>query len=357
METKRVNELDLLRFFAAMTVVLFHYSFRGYAADAMSVMPYPLLAPFAKYGYLGVELFFIISGFVILMTASNGSLRSFVVSRFVRLYPAFWAACTMTFVVTLAIGGVRYSATIEQYLVNMTMLSGFVDVPPIDGVYWTLFVELRFYALIALLLIIGKIQHAQLIILLWLIGSIFLNIHPMYGLNILLIVDYSAYFIAGAAYYLIWSAGASFTRVGIIMVCWGFALFQSIGNLRFFEKTYNTNMSDYVVASIVSVFFFVMFLISLKWTGRVARYRWVLAGSLTYPLYLLHENIGFMVFNLAYPVVNSHVLLLSTLFVVLLIAYAVHILIEKRYAGKIKCAVNHVIDTTSRLIFAKSNGH
>ncbi|MDD5250387.1 MAG: hypothetical protein PHY45_15495, partial [Rhodocyclaceae bacterium] len=54
----RVNEIDLLRFVAALSVVFFHYSFRGYAADAMSVMPYPLLAPFSKYGYLGVELFF-----------------------------------------------------------------------------------------------------------------------------------------------------------------------------------------------------------------------------------------------------------------------------------------------------------
>ena len=97
MKNTRVNEIDLLRFFAALAVVFFHYSFRGYAADAMSIMPYPLLASLSKYGYLGVELFFMISGFVILMTAANGSLRSFAISRIVRLYPAFWACCTVTF--------------------------------------------------------------------------------------------------------------------------------------------------------------------------------------------------------------------------------------------------------------------
>ena len=75
MQTRRVNEIDLLRFVAALAVVFFHYAFRGYAADDRSIMPYPLLAPIAKYGYLGVELFFLISGFVILMTASRGSLR------------------------------------------------------------------------------------------------------------------------------------------------------------------------------------------------------------------------------------------------------------------------------------------
>jgi peptidoglycan/LPS O-acetylase OafA/YrhL len=57
MSKTRVNEIDLLRFFAALLVVLFHYSFRGVSADGMSKVSYPLLAPISKYGYLGVELF------------------------------------------------------------------------------------------------------------------------------------------------------------------------------------------------------------------------------------------------------------------------------------------------------------
>ena len=88
---RRINEIDFLRFVAALSVVLFHYSFRGHAADDLSVMPYPVLETVARYGYLGVDLFFLISGFVILMTASSGSLKDFVISRAVRLYPAFWA--------------------------------------------------------------------------------------------------------------------------------------------------------------------------------------------------------------------------------------------------------------------------
>ena len=90
----RLYELDLLRFIAAFAVLLFHYSFRGYAKDHYTVMPYLSIAPVTKYGYLGVSLFFLISGFVILMTASSGSTRHFVISRLVRLYPAFWVSCT-----------------------------------------------------------------------------------------------------------------------------------------------------------------------------------------------------------------------------------------------------------------------
>jgi len=350
MTSTRVNEIDLLRFFAALTVVFFHYSFRGYAADDMSVMPYPLLAPVSKYGYLGVELFFMISGFVILMTAASGSLRGFVVSRFVRLYPAFWACCTITFAMIAAFGDSRYSVSVSQYLINMTMLSDFVGVSPVDGAYWSLFVEMRFYALVAVVLVIGRIHQAQLFLIAWLIASIFLEILPLGKLRYLLIVDYSAYFIAGATFFLIWSQGVSLIRVGIIFLSWGLALIQSLNGLPGFEKHYNTSMSSYVVAGLITTFFLAMFLVSLKRTGFVGRNRWLLAGALTYPLYLLHQNIGFVVFNVAYPTVNPHLLLWGTFVVVLGTAYAVHIFVEKRLSLPIKNFINNLLDSAQRLI-------
>ncbi len=344
MKGTRINELDLLRLFAALAVVLFHYSFRGYAADAMSIMSYPLLASASKYGYLGVELFFMISGFVILMTAANGSLRGFVISRIVRLYPAFWACCTITFLATIAIGKPRYSASIGQYLFNMTMLSGFLGIPSIDGAYWSLFVELRFYALIAIILVIGRIHQAQAFIFLWLVVSVALEIQPIGKLRYLLITDYSAFFIAGATYFLIWSKGLSQTRVAIVTISWWLAMFQSIKGLRGFEAHYSTKMNGYIVAGIITTFFLVMMLASLRRTGLVGRSRWLLAGVLTYPLYLLHQNIGFMVFNIAYPTVNTHFLFWSTIVAVLVSAYAVHLFVERRLSLQMRVGLNNIAD-------------
>lgn len=345
----RVNEIDLLRFIAALFVVFFHYTFRGGAIDSKSIMPYPLLAPVAKYGYLGVELFFIISGFVILMTAAKGSLRMFFVSRIVRLYPAFWACCTITFLMTIAIGGSRYSASFSQYLINMTMLNGFVGVPSIDGAYWSLFVEMRFYALVAAVLAIGKIHKAQSILFLWLAFSIALEVFPVGKLRYLLIVDYSAYFIAGAIYFLIWSYGISIVRTGMIFSSWSLALFQTINNLPKFEKNYNTTMSSLVSAGIITSFFLIMLLISLKKTGLFGRRSWALAGSITYPLYLLHQNIGFMIFNLAYPAINPHLLLYTTLLSISGLAYAVNSFMEKKYSLPLKNNINKIIDSIKRL--------
>jgi peptidoglycan/LPS O-acetylase OafA/YrhL len=340
--TNRVNELDLLRFLGALAVVFFHYSFRGYAADAMSVMPYPLLASWAKYGYFGVELFFLISGFVILMTASGRSFRYFAISRLVRLYPAFWVCCTITFAMTILIGAPRYSASFGQYLVNMTMLSGFVGVPLIDNAYWTLFVEMVFYAVVGGALLLGKIHQFQSILIAWLLAEIALEVLPIGQHPVRVLADYSVFFIAGAGYFLIWSKGLSFARVTIVATAWGLAMLQAFDRLLVFEDRYKTSASAVVVFGLLTTFFVVMLLVSLRRTGTLGRYRWPLAGALTYPLYLLHENVGFMIFNALYPAINPHILFWGTIAVVMGAAFAVHVFIERPFAAPMKLALEHI---------------
>ena len=309
----------------------------------MTVMPYPLLAPVAKYGYLGVHLFFIISGFVILMTAANGSLRSFLISRLVRLYPAFWACCTITALFIVAIGAPRFNVSLAKYLINMTMLNEYFGVPSVDGAYWSLFVEMRFYALVCVVLLMRKIHQAQFILTLWLIASVALQMMPSYRLSQLLITSYSAFFIAGATFYLIWSEGFSIPKFGIVILSWGLAVFRSVNDLQDFEKHFNTGMSGFIVAGIITLFFMAMLLVSLKGTGIFGQTRWIIAGSLTYPLYLLHQNIGFILFNIAYPAINVHVIFWGTLFLMIGAAYVVHNFIEKRLSSPMINTIDNLL--------------
>lgn len=90
MTKDRVNEIDLLRFIAAIAVLFFHYSFRGACLRRSVHHALPLDYSSCKVWISGgVQLFFMISGFVIFMTASNANLKSFATSRIVRLYPTF----------------------------------------------------------------------------------------------------------------------------------------------------------------------------------------------------------------------------------------------------------------------------
>lgn len=349
MTNTRVYEIDLLRFLAALAVMLFHYSYRGHAADDLTVMSYPALAPVFKYGYLGVELFFMISGFVILMTAANRNLLEFVIARVVRLYPAFWTCCTITFVVTLAIGEPPHSASLVRYLANMTMLSGFLGIVSIDGAYWSLFIELQFYLLVALLVSGRRIHRAEPLLWLWLLASAAIAIHPVGVLSFLLIAEYSAFFIAGAACFLIRSNGLSLPRAALIACSWGLALFQSMQKLRSFERHFNATFDIFVVEGMITLFFIVMVLIALRWTTFASRKEWVVLGAISYPLYLLHQNVGYMVFNVAYQGVNVHALFWGTIIVALICAYLVHVLVERRWSAPLKTVLNVSADRLQRL--------
>lgn len=64
----RVPELDLLRFIAALSVVLFHFCAAPLVHGSVDRALFDVLGVAARYGYLGVELFFLISGFVIIMS-------------------------------------------------------------------------------------------------------------------------------------------------------------------------------------------------------------------------------------------------------------------------------------------------
>ncbi|WP_193603577.1 acyltransferase family protein [Pseudomonas fluorescens] len=348
MLSKRINEIDLLRFIAAMAVVLFHYSFRGYYADDMTSMHYPALEPVAKYGYLGVELFFMISGFVILMSVSGESIRQFFVSRVTRLYPAFWACCTLTFLVSLAIGGEKYSPTFLNYFKNMTMLGGFFGVPSIDGVYWSLFVEMMFYSIIAALLAIRQMHRVEIFLILWIVATIVIEAIDIKPLRLLFITSYSCYFIAGAFFYKVWHAGATPKRMAAIIACLLITSYQSVMFVGTMDKIYGTGFSS-VIACVINVLMFaVMYLVATGKTGVLKNKTWKTLGALTYPLYLIHQFVGFMIFNYFESAVNTHVLFWGVLALMLCVSYAVNVLVERKLSGPMKSALYKFLQVKSK---------
>ncbi len=332
----RVGEIDLLRFIAALVVVFFHYAFRGHADGRYSDLPYPELAPIAKYGYLGVELFFLISGFVILMTASSGSLRKFTISRIVRLYPAYWACCTLTFLAIMIMGNGRFEATLGQFLVNLTMLNEFTGIASIDGVYWSLAVELTFYAMVAAVLFTRQLGRVEWFLAAWLIAAAILDFYPVDRLRQWLITDSAPYFVGGAVCYLIHSSGVTLARGALLTAAWIIGLIHSLTPLPKLARLYGSEFSPVVVGLIVTGCFAVMLMVALGRTFGIGRRNWITVGALTYPLYLLHQYIGYMMLNLGYPYLNRHVLFWSTLGAMLAAAYAVNGMIEQRYSRVLK---------------------
>src|SRR5947207_914576 len=151
----RVPALDLLRLLAALAVVVFHYAYRGAAADEFTKVSLPILEPVAKYGWFGVELFFVISGFVIAWSALGRTAVDFGIARAARLWPAFVACTTVTFVVTYCLGAPPFETSFVQWAANLTMLAPAFGQPFMDGSYWSIVLEIVFYGWMALFVALG----------------------------------------------------------------------------------------------------------------------------------------------------------------------------------------------------------
>src|SRR5882724_10068361 len=141
-----VYGIDIIRFLAALSVVGFHLGYLNDVADFKAIWPV------TWFGWIGVEVFFVISGFVIANSANGKSPIQFLKGRALRLYPAVWCCATLTLIVRSAVSDEKFVDLLPSYLRSLTLIP---KGPWIDDVYWTLAVEIGFYTLIFLLLCAG----------------------------------------------------------------------------------------------------------------------------------------------------------------------------------------------------------
>jgi peptidoglycan/LPS O-acetylase OafA/YrhL len=156
----RLAFLDVLRGLAASAVVLQHgleASLPGYLA--FSIRYFDL-------GQFGVTLFMLISGFIIPVTLERGrSNARFWINRLFRLFPLYWASICFFWLYYHAVAPERlYPAEGWQWLLNLTMLQEFLRVPHVNGVFWTLTLELVFYGCCSMLYLFGLSSRTSLVV-------------------------------------------------------------------------------------------------------------------------------------------------------------------------------------------------
>lgn len=279
----RLEEVDGLRGIAALVVLVFHYLFlyNNLYGHGLSV------PEIIRYGQYGVHLFFMISGFVIFWTISNSAKPlDFVWSRFSRLYPVFWVSVILTFTIVSLNGLPGREADFLSFLVNLTMLHEYFGVGNVDGVYWTLTLELAFYFWMFLFMRLGLLKQIDGILLFWvgiagLISYRKLGIEPHHVLNKLFILDYIELFAMGICLYKIKNAMHNLLTYGVVMLC----------VLSLFSK-YSNELA--LGLSLTYGLFY------LACTGRarfLAIRPMVFLGTISYSLYLTHQNIGYVLLN------------------------------------------------------------
>ncbi|WP_244409340.1 acyltransferase family protein [Streptomyces albofaciens] len=327
---QRIAALDGLRLLAALMVVAYHYTAISWPWSADGSNSFPRIFPFAAYGWLGVQLFFLISGFVICMSCWGRPLGDFIVSRIIRVFPAYWLAIIVTTLVVMLVPGGLEPRKWHDVFVNLTMLQEPLHAPHVDGVYWTLFAELRFYLLLAAMAWWG-LTYRRLLTLccVWIVASALGARSESVILRLLIMPDYSWFFIAGIAFYLMYRFRPNILLTGIVLVCFCAAQ-PSVNHVwRSSLSTMGRAVPYWPTLLVLAVCFGVMALIA---TGRLSwcNWRWLpVAGALTYPLYLLHEYVGWEIIRSFSARIPHHALLIATVTAMLIAAHLVHRLVER----------------------------
>jgi peptidoglycan/LPS O-acetylase OafA/YrhL len=299
--------LDYLRLVAALAVVGFHYLFRGAAADGYVSEGYPEAAPFAIYGYLGVNLFFLISGYVIAWSAEGRDWRDFAVARFVRLYPGFLICMTISFAVLALVRPPWAEVSLGQYAANLLMFAPALRQPFVDGVYWSIILELMFYGWVAIALMTGVFQRLKLeLVAGWLVISA-LNEYAFGSgaLRILLVTEYGPLFAAGILLHHIQTRCRS--AEAMVLLAASVALSTSLMGVAqgWMLEHYGVAVATGPLA-LSNLFIHGLVIAAIALRDFVPATRTALAlGGLTYPLYLLHQNIGYVAIDFAAPHVGK----------------------------------------------------
>jgi peptidoglycan/LPS O-acetylase OafA/YrhL len=270
-------------------VMSFHFCYNNAAAN------YPILIPFTWFGWVGVEVFFVISGVVIANSADGATAKSFLKGRMLRLYPSAWICATVTLIVIVLSGGTNLATS---YLHSMALLP---KGPWISPVYWTLAVEICFYSLVFLLLVFNRFADIGWLAMaltgfsaVYIFAATLGVLRELESLNVVL-VRHGCMFALG-----IWIWLSTVRRLSVAEYTGvAVAILATAAEIRLTGHKFLPRevLGEGYVFTPIAVWFVVVAAIAYFMTGTASRRLPRLAGFrtlglMTYPLYLVHDISG-----------------------------------------------------------------
>lgn len=314
---ERLDTLDSLRALAVASVVFYHYFWFWTPAGNGN----PLIAygdafahlPVLSIGYLGVNLFFVISGFVILLTLERTKgLKEFFLRRTVRLWPPLLIFGTATFLIVSAFGPQELRVGWWEYVLSLivlppqhvAMLMGGGDWKWLDGAYWSLWVEVKFYIVIGLL----YFALSKRVIAAWIVFELLtmaiglqsyaVDSRPWHMLDGFLFEPYVPYFSFGLAAYSMWSGRGG--KDVHLLAALAIVHATLVTLIDFAQQPPQTPWHYMEVAAGQMAIFGVFYLFAWR-KLQFSALRWpplVRVGRASYGIYLLHQNVGITILSM-----------------------------------------------------------
>lgn len=306
-----------------------------YLGDPAPIFDFP-------YGAFGVQLFFLISGFVILMSARRATVSSdFVISRVSRIYPAYWISLIVALLMARLWQSSEAQLGLWESILNFTMFQRWLLVPNAVDVYWTLAVELQFYLLIFGLLLFTRCRISDklltVVISCWLAIAVAVAIWagpysrgidpqnvvtPVKVVLNLTLAEYGPLFCAGMLSFIARSKG----KISALL------LVTSSGAVVVAVLLHSW-MYGSIVAGICVFFVFISMRNVTVWL-TVAPLQWL--GKISYSLYIIHAVIGYIIIKAVLPYVGRDWAMLIAAGGAIIAAWFLYELGEKRLSALMK---------------------
>jgi len=276
----RIDWLDYLRLLCALIVLMGHYLI--VVLPRLPGMTHTHLGPISDllgYGHIGLFAFFIMSGMMIVQIVQREKLSTFVAHRVTRIYPTFIVCLSITTLVVIGETG-KMHVGFWQYLANLTINAVTLGYRPADSSYWTLTVEIIFYAMIIGVAMLGWARHMQIVVTVWIalqvIAAPFFSRAPLLG------TDYH-FLAAGCVMGLLYQRRNERLNLALLAVT------ALLGTRTIFIASHSMPFNPWIGSAVMMG----VLTLFVAMRGRDVRLPWARRlGSFTYPLYLLHFKIG-----------------------------------------------------------------
>ena len=302
----------MLRGLCAAAVMMFHLLFLFPLSGSVS---WGMTAPhITQYGYLGVEVFFMISGFFISMSAEGTTRRQFLASRLARILPTFWICLGVTIFALACVGKLPPTS---QIAANLFVGAVFFGSTYIDGSYWSLTVEILFYSVVFLFIIGDRFRSRIMWFALFWTFLTIVNFFYKIPLPSIHSANWAPYFSIGIFMYLNFIDSRPVYFFGFLYsVALSSVHAYFYVNVRLFALINPALCSMIIIASSLIMLLLTKATVSPKLKSSI-----VTIGTLSYPLYLIHATTGSIIIEQFYRLGFAGVTF--GIIIIFLLAYAV----------------------------------
>ena len=335
MDKSRDIYIDFTRGICVLSVIFYHFNLNSF---------------FANNGLYGVIVFFVISGYCMTPSIENSnSFFDFIKKRFFRLLPALVICGAITTLVKILYHVSTYKIAVNDFIKTIIFLPNFNillkllkyvnpntgDYNLIDGSYWSLIVEFKYYYILAIIYFILKSKYYVFILALFTLASSllinFFNINNLHVPSVIIdFVEYLPFFIIGMSIF----KSTSNIKYNYLMFFCILLLFIFIYfKIKPFSLPYTFN--GFFVLIIFIPWFYMLKHKTININNPLISFVGFL-GKISYPLYLLHQEIGKHLLFSASKYFNKYISIIIVLIILILTSYLIHVIFEKKIVNLLK---------------------